>query len=290
MNSRLPILLAASVLVVAGTARTSGLSQASPPPGQGRGGQGPGAGRGQNARPPIDPAILERGQGLYAVSCASCHGSEARGGESGPNLIRSVVILDDQNGELLLPIVRAGRPERGMPARPDLTEPQVRDIATFLRTLRTSGRDPARNRPATIVVGDLTAGQAYFAATCSKCHSASGDLKGIATRYPDPRQLQQAWLAGTAAGGRGAPAGARPKPITITVTLPTGEKVAGAQARLDDFIVSIRLADGSTRTFTRNGDLPKLDIHDPLQPHRELVPNYLDRDIHNLTAYLVTLK
>jgi len=290
MNSRIPILLAAWVLVVAGTARTSGLSQAVPSPGQGRGGQGPGAGRGPSARPPIDPAILERGQGLYAVSCASCHGSEARGGESGPNLIRSAVVLDDQNGELLLPIVRAGRPERGMPPRPDLTEPQVRDIATFLRNLRTSGRDPARNRPATIVVGEATAGHAYFAATCGKCHSASGDLKGIGTKYPDPRQLQQAWLAGTAAGGRGAPAGARPKPITITVTLPTGEKVVGAQARLDDFIVSIRLADGSTRTFTRNGDVPKLDIHDPLQPHRELVPTYLDRDIHNLTAYLVTLK
>jgi cytochrome c oxidase cbb3-type subunit 3 len=189
-----------------------------------------------------------------------------------------------------LPIVRSGRAERGMPPRLDLTDQQLKDIAAFLRSLRTTGRDPGRSRPATIVVGDASAGQAYFGQTCAKCHSASGDLRGIASKYSDPRQLQQVWLAGTAAGGRGAPAGARPKPIMIAVTLPFGEKVEGAQARLDDFIVSLTLADGSTRTFTRNGDVPKVEIHDPLQPHRDLVPTYTDRDIHNLTAFLVTLR
>ncbi len=280
--------LAASVLFVASAASIAGYSQVPPPvAGQGRGGAG--TGRGQ-AAPPIDPAVLERGRGLYSVACAFCHGSEARGGETGPNLIRYAVILDDRNGELLIPIVRGGRPERGMPPRPDLTDAQVKDIATFLRSLRTSGRDPARNRPATIVVGDATAGEAYFAATCTKCHSATGDLKGIATKYAEPRLLQQTWLAGTAAGGRGAPAGARVKPTMITVTLPSGEKIEGTQSRLDDFIVSLTLADGSTRTFPRNGDVPKLEIRDPLQPHRELVPTYADRDIHNVTAYLVTLK
>lgn len=271
MNSRILILLAAPLLIAAGA-----------------GGQG--VGRGQAAQKPVDPAALERGRGLYSVACASCHGSEARGGETGPNLIRSAIVLDDKDGELLVPVVRAGRPERGMPPRPDLNETQIRDIATFLRSLRTTGRDPGRNRPATIVVGDPVAGEAYFTATCAKCHSAAGDLKGLAAKYSDPRQLQQVWLAGTAAGGRGALAGARPKPVVITVTLPSGERVEGAQARLDDFIVSITLADGSTRTFARNGDIPTLEIRDPLQPHRDLVPTYLDRDIHNLTAYLVTLK
>ena len=288
MNPRVSIAIATLVLASAGAVRTPAWFQEPLPPApQGR---GQGGGRGQAPQKPADPAVLERGQGLYSVNCASCHGSEARGGETGPNLIRSPVILDDQNGELLMPIVRAGRPERGMPPRPDLTEAQVSDIAAFLRTLRTSGRDPARNRPVTIVVGDAAAGQAYFAATCASCHSATGDLKGIATKYPDPRQLQQLWLAGTAAGGRGAPPGARPKPVTITVTLPSGQKFEGTQARLDDFIVSIVLADGSTRTFPRQGDVPKLETRDPLQPHRDLVPTYLDRDIHNLTAYLVTVK
>ena len=164
-----------------------------------------------------------------------------------------------------------------------------RDGMAVLRNLRTTGRDPGRNRPATIVVGDAAQGQTYFGATCAKCHSPAGDLKGLATKYPEPRTLQQVWLAGTAAGGRGAAPVAAPKTL-ITVTLPSGEVVKGEQARLDDFIVSLKLPDGSVRTIPRNGDVPKLEIHDPLQPHRALVPTYTDRDIHNLTAYLVTLK
>lgn len=244
----------------------------------------------QAAAPELDAATLERGRGLYAVNCASCHGSEARGGETGPNLLRSAVILNDMTGADLVGFVRSGRADRGMPPRSDLTEEQIRTIGGFLKTLRTTGRDPGRNRPTTIVVGDATAGQAYFVAKCASCHSASGDLKGVASRYRDPRQLQQVWLAGTAAVVRGAPAGARPKPVTITVTLPSGETVEGVQARLDDFIVSLTMADGSTRTFARHGDVPHLEIHDPLQAHRALVPTYRDKDIHDVTAYLVTLK
>jgi cytochrome c oxidase cbb3-type subunit III len=257
-------------------------------------GAGPGVAQAPGGRgvqvPQADAAVLERGRGLYSVNCASCHGSEARGGETGPNLLRSSALLDDRDGELLAPIIRTGRPEKGMPPRPDLSDGQIREMATFLRTLRTSGRDPARNRPATIVVGDAAAGRAYFASTCAKCHSATGDLRGIASRYPDARQLQQLWLSGTAAGGRGGAGAAGPKPTRIAVTLPSGQTFEGDQARLDDFTVSIKLADGSVRTFARQGDVPKLDIKDPLQPHRELVPTYADRDIHNVTAYLVTLK
>lgn len=245
-----------------------------------------GAGRGGQAAT-IDPVVLERGRGLYAVNCASCHGSEARGGETGPNLLRSPVLLDDVDGNLLIPVIRAGRPDKGMPARPDLGDGQLKDLSTFLSTLRTSGRDPARNRPASIVVGDAAAGQAYFGRTCAKCHSATGDLRGIATRVADPRQLQSLWLSGAAGGGRG---GGGAKPVRIAVTLPSGQTVEGDQARLDDFTVSIRLADGSVRTFVRQGDVPKLEIKDPLQAHRDLVPTYADRDIHNVTAYLVTLK
>ena len=288
MPVKVTLLTAAAVLGCAislGAQAGRGAGQAVP---QGPGGARGGGGRGAQA-PQVDPAVLERGRGLYSVNCASCHGSEARGGETGTNLLRSPALLDDRDGELLTPIVRTGRPERGMPPRPDLSDGQIKDVATFLRTLLTSGRDPARNRPQTIVVGDATAGQAYFATTCGRCHAATGDLRGISNRFPDARQLQQLWLSGTAAGGRGG-AGAGPKPTRITVTLPSGQTFEGDQARLDDFTVSIKMADGSVRTFERQGDVPKLDIKDPLQPHRELVPTFTDRDIHNVTAYLVTLK
>jgi mono/diheme cytochrome c family protein len=265
--------------------------QAQNPAGRGRGAAAgaQGGGRGGRGGPPVDPVVLERGRGLYSVNCGFCHGSEARGGESGTNLLRSQIVLDDQNGSLLVPFVKAGRPDRGMPARPDLSDAQIRDIATFLATLRTSGRDPARNRPETIVVGNAAAGQLYFERTCAKCHSVTGDLQGLASRLPEPRQLQQAWLSGTTAGGRGG-AGGRADRVRIRVTLPSGETIEGTQARLDDFIVSLNMPDGSTRTFVRDGDVPTIEIQDPLEPHRDLVPTYTDADIHNLTAYLVTLK
>jgi cytochrome c oxidase cbb3-type subunit 3 len=255
------------------------------PAGRGAGQGAAGGGRGRGG-PAIDPAILERGRGLYSVACASCHGSEARGGETGPNLLRSPALLDDVDGELLVPVIRLGRPDKGMPARTDLADSQLKDLATYLRSLRTSGRDPARNRPATIVVGDSAAGQAYFKQVCAKCHSTTGDLRGLATRVPEPRTLQGLWLSGAAGGGRGGGA----KPVRVVVTLPSGERFEGDQVRLDDFRVSIRLADASIRTFMRQVDVPKLEFRDPLQPHRELVPTYTDRDIHNVTAYLVTLK
>ena len=178
-----------------------------------------------------------------------------------------------------------------MPARPDLDgQPDQGHRRRVLRNLRTSGRDPARNRPATIVVGDASDGRGLLRGDLREVSFGDWRPQGLATKYPEPRTLQGVWLAGTAAGGRGAPPRLRASRTSITVTLPSGEVVKGEQARLDDFIVSLKLADGSVRTFPRSGDVPKLEIHDPLQPHRELVPTYTDRDIHNVTAYLVTLK
>ena len=131
MNSKTSIVVTALALAIAGATRTEGQAPAGRGPGQGPTPAAPGGGRagGSGAgpqRPAIDAASLERGQGLYSVNCASCHGSEARGGETGSNLLRSAVILDDQAGELLLPVVRAGRPERGMPPRPEPILPRTR--------------------------------------------------------------------------------------------------------------------------------------------------------------------
>src|SRR5881394_3709234 len=61
------------------------------------------------SRPPADPAAVERGKALYSVNCQFCHGADTRGGDSGPSLLRSSVVLDDQHGELIAPVVRGGR-------------------------------------------------------------------------------------------------------------------------------------------------------------------------------------
>ena len=242
-------------------------------------------------RPPADPAVVERGKALYSVNCGFCHGSDGRGGEGGPVLLRSPVVLNDQNGELLAPIVQNGRD--AMP-KFDLTKAQISDIAAFIHSFRVGGYDISRMTPPSIVVGDAKAGEAYFNATCRSCHSVSGDLKGMGAKFTDAKQLQQTWLMpgggrGGFGGGGGGPRANVP-PTTVTVTLSSGQKVQGRLNRIDDFFVTLTDDEGAQHTFTRNGETPTVEIHDPLQPHKELLRNYSDKDIHNLTAYLVTLK
>ena len=252
----------------------------------GRGAPGRGGGGFANAFPQRtpDPAAVERGKALYGVHCNFCHGSDARGGEGGPNLLRSEVVLNDQNGEAIAPIVQNGRGD--MPKLP-LTNAQVADVAAYVHSFRVSGYDASRNPAPSIVVGDAKAGQAYFQSKCASCHNPTGDLKGIATRFADPKALQQRWLI-PSGGGRGARGGGG-TPVTATVSAPGGD-VTGRLVRIDDFIVTIQPANGPDRTFRRDGDSPKVEIHDPVAPHRNLLPTYSDTDIHNVTAYLVTLK
>jgi cytochrome c oxidase cbb3-type subunit 3 len=229
---------------------------------------------------PSDPAMVERGQAIYGVNCQFCHGGDARGGEGGPNLLRSEIVLNDQNGELMGPVIQNGRVDQGMPKFP-MTNAQVADIAAFIHNFRVAGYDNSRMKPPTIVVGDAAAGEAYFKTKCASCHSVTGDLKGIGGRFSEPRALQQRFLMpGTRFGGGN----------TVTVTVSPDQKVEGRLVRIDDFIVTLVDSDGTQHTYRRDGDSPKVEIHDPLQPHKDLLGVYRDKDIHDLTAYLVTVK
>ncbi len=270
--------------------------------GPGRGGRGRGEGPGvfpAMQRPLADPAVLERGRSLFTATCSACHGADARGGQlNGPNLLRSQLVLADKDGESIMPVVQNGRPERGMPAFP-LPAEDVKAIAEFIHSLtgasRGQGAPPESDAPPpNIVVGDAAAGQTYFTAHCSSCHSATGDLQGIATKIPDPKTLQNAWVSGGLAaergGGRGRSAGPVGPPITATVTQPSGEKVEGRLLRYDDFLVTLLMEDGSVRSVAREGDRTKLEIKNPLEGHRALLAVLTDKDMRNVTAYLVTLK
>jgi mono/diheme cytochrome c family protein len=228
---------------------------------------------------------VERGKGLFTVNCSFCHGSDARGGEDGPNLLRSSIVMNDSNGESIAPIVREGR-GTGMPPI-TLTAAQISDIASFLHSFPVGGRDVARSAPPTIVVGDANAGKTFFNAKCASCHSETRDLKGIASRLSDPKTLQQTWLM--PGGGRGAST-SNVRPVTVTLTLADGKKAEGRLERIDDFVVTLRDNEGRPRSFPRKGEMPRVEIHDPLQPHVDLLPQYSDKNIHDVTAYLVTLK
>jgi cytochrome c oxidase cbb3-type subunit 3 len=224
----------------------------------------------------------------------------------GPNLLRSQLVLNDQDGELIGPVVKNGRQTPGMVPMPpfDLPDADLKALAAHIHavaaTMQGQGAPPPIDAPVlNIVVGDPAAGQAFFAARCASCHSATGDLRGIAMRFADPRDLQNSWVMGGSGRGRGgrgaaAPAGTAPaanrREVRVAVTLPSGQKVEGRLDRIDDYIVILTPADGVQRSFRRDGDVPKVEIHDPLEGHRKLLPVYTNKDIHDVTAYLVTLK
>jgi cytochrome c oxidase cbb3-type subunit 3 len=246
--------------------------------------------------------VIARGKALYGVSCTACHGVDLRGGDQGgPNLLRSQIVLTDEKGERILPIVRGGRqgPAGMMPAS-NLPESDILAIAEYIHSVMgragNQGRPPERETPweLNVLVGDASAGQVYFARACGRCHSPSGDLQAIATRVPDARALQNLWISGGVSGrggGRGGGGGGGGGyDRRVTVTVPGSAAVSGRLVRIDDFIVTLVQDDGVRRTFARAGAVPKVDLDDPLLPHRRLVLELTDRDMHNVTAYLATLK
>jgi mono/diheme cytochrome c family protein len=243
-----------------------------------------------------DPAAVDRGAKLYTAHCAGCHGATARGGPGAPDLVRSVLVLDDEKGILIAPILRNGRPDQGMP-KPDLTEPQISDIVAWMHVQTYAAGHRGTYAFLDVVTGDPKKGEAYFntTGTCKSCHSPTGDLKGIASRY-EPFALQSRWLqprggrGGGGRGGRGGPVASGRSTVTVTVTLPNGQSFTGPLERIADFNVSLRDSSGDYHSFTREGATPRVEVHDPLKAHLDLLSKYTDADIHNVTAYLVTLK
>ena len=210
----------------------------------------------------------------------------------GPNILRSQLLRSDEDGELIMPVIQGSRQSGGMPAIAMSTQ-DMKAVAAYMRSVTAAvgrqGTPPSIGlAPVTVVVGDASAGQAYFAAKCGNCHSPTGNLRGIGTRIPDAKALQNTWVAG-GRPGRGAPTGAA-RTVTAAVTMPSGEKVEGRLVRIDDFLVTLELADGAVRTIRRDGDAPKVDVRDPMKAHRDLLAVYTDKDMHDVTAYLVTLK
>jgi cytochrome c oxidase cbb3-type subunit 3 len=282
----------ALILAVAVTGISAVLAQA---PQRRTGGFVPG-----EQRPVGDPAVIARGGSVYGISCRGCHGADLRGGDmGGPNLLRSQIALSDRSGEKIVPVIQGSLQSGGMPAIP-MSPEDAQAVATYVRsvlaTIGGQGKPPSSLEPPTILVGNAAEGQSYFATKCASCHSATGDLQGIATRIPDPKILQNTWIVGGTRMRRGAPAAAGAdgppdrRTVTVTVTKPGGAVEEGKLVKIDDFIVTLELPDGTTRTFWRDGAVPKVEVHDPLSAHRALFSVYSDKDIHDVTAYLVTLK
>jgi mono/diheme cytochrome c family protein len=233
----------------------------------------------------IDEAAAARGRKVYAAECITCHGTHARGSERGADLIRSEIVLHDRYGSTLGPFLRKGHPTQTTPAG-ELTDAQIVDLSHTIHqevynTLR------AALRIQNVLTGDPSAGAAYFNGhgRCATCHSPTGDLAHIASRM-DPPALQQAFLF---PGGRGRGGAPPSKPVLVSVTQPSGATLTGTLLHLDDFNVALRDASGEYRSFERNPGL-KVVKHDPAEAHHELLDRYTDKNIHDIVAYLETLK
>ena len=239
-------------------------------------------------RTAADPAAIVRGQQIYSVNCGFCHGSSARGGEKGPNLLRSPLVMADQKGELVAGVVLTGRPDKGMP-RFNLPVEEVADIAAFLHSFDVSGTVEKPVDPNRVLIGNAAAGKAYFNGEggCTACHSIKGDLKGIGSHY-DPQHLQDMIFTAGGTGLSGEPSPTAP-PIRVRVEEPSGE-VKGQLVELDEFFIVLIDDSGARRSLRREGDTPRIQLENPLQAHLDRVRRWEDRDLHNVTAYLATLK
>jgi cytochrome c oxidase cbb3-type subunit 3 len=224
--------------------------------------------------------LVQKGSALFRQNCSFCHGRDATGGESGPDLTRSRLVREDTNGDKIGPVIRSGRPEKGMP-RFELTGPQIASLVAFVHAQQFNARNRKGGRkgvdPSDLQTGNAQAGQEYFngAGGCASCHSPTGDLAGVASRYIG-LQLEEQMLYPKQAKS------------TVTVTVPSGQTMSGTLAYLDEFTVALRDATGQYHSW-RTRDV-QVKIVSPAEAHLELMGKYTDDDVHNLMAYLQTLK
>jgi len=227
-----------------------------------------------------DPAAVERGRKDFAASCGFCHGNDATGNRA-PDLIRSALVNRDESGNLIGPVIKNGRPEKEMPAFPAMSAQQVSDIVTFLhmrlREALDSARVPTDYPVAKLLTGNAAQGKTFFNGTggCAACHSPTGDLAGISKRY-SAVDLQSRFLY------------PRRGQSTVTVKTKSGEQFEGRLQHLDEFDLEMTDQAGWHHSWPRNE--VSYTVHDPLERHRELLKVYTDADMHNMFAYLETLK
>jgi mono/diheme cytochrome c family protein len=240
---------------------------------------------------------VERGKELLVARCGFCHGSNARGGSSGPDLTRSPLVQEDENGRQLGEFLKVGRPERNMP-KFELTPQELTDLATFLHAAIYQIGNRGAYKILDILTGDPRAGEAFFqgAGRCTSCHSATGDLQGVGAKY-EPATLQERMLMPRARRRRGPPSErvtppwTEPNAVKATVTIPPAASFTGALVRLTDFDVTIYDPETKQmRSWLRKDDLPKVVLMDPLQGHVDMLRKWTDDDMRNVTAFLAGLK
>jgi len=228
---------------------------------------------------------IKAGEPLFATHCGFCHGRDAMGGATGPDLTRSPLVADDAGGDKIKPLVRNGRPDKGMPPL-NLSETDLTAIVAFIHDARTKAGSVVGARrkvdESDLATGSAEAGARYFngAGECTRCHSSSGDLAGVADRFKGLELLQRMLYPG--------PRGSAPNPARVTVTLPSGQTVSGRLAHRDEFTIALRDANNWYRSWPAPAVTYSVD--NPLDAHIAQIRKYTDAEVHDVLAFLRTLK
>lgn len=246
-------------------------------------GSAPPASTGQTAVAPVNAAAplspeAQAGATIFLQNCAFCHGRDTMGGESGPDLTRSRLVRTDKKGDKISEVVLNGRPEKKMPAF-NFNGPELQNLAAFIHAeaaLAPSAKGGRRGVDVSdLQTGNVASGKQYFESECARCHSPSGDLAGVANRY-EGLELEERMLYPREVKSR------------ITVTLPSGQTIAGALEYQDEFTVALRDEHGEYHSWQT--DRVRYKVDSPVEAHVDLFSKYTDADIHNLMAYLQTMK
>ncbi|HEV2134112.1 MAG TPA: c-type cytochrome [Terracidiphilus sp.] len=230
--------------------------------------------------PPPDKAAAALGAPLFQRDCAFCHGPLGRGATA-PSLITSDVVLDDNHGEHLLPFLKKGIPAKGMPAFPTISDDQLTDIAEFLHLQVEDVANRGAYHVLNILVGNADQGHAYVAAHCVSCHNIAS-FSHFADRFRSPDQLQREWVW---------PSRSKDPALAITarVTLPKGGAIAGRVTQLSDFRITLVDSKGVTHAIDRTRGA-HIEIEDPLAAHQSMIMTLTNSAMHDVTAYLETLR
>jgi cytochrome c oxidase cbb3-type subunit III len=294
--------MAAAVLAASLMTSSAAQSPPAPPAGRGGGAQPPagqrGGGRAMSpaAQRPPETATPQNypeeqvtaGRTLFVAQCGFCHGRDAMGGETGPDLTRSELVASDVRGDKITPVIKNGRPEKKMPPF-NFSDTDLAAVVAFIHDAKDKAGTLEGSRrsveAADLQTGNAQAGQQYFNGPggCAKCHSATGDLAGVGARYPGLALFQR--MLNPSGRGRGT---AAPRLPEVTVTLAGGQTVAGRLAYQDEFTIALTDAAGAYRSWPASA--VKFTVNDPYEAHFAQLGKYTNDDVHNVLAYLQTLK
>jgi len=232
--------------------------------------------------------LIDAGRVTFVAQCGFCHGLDAGGGSSGPDLTRSELVASDFRGDAIIPVVRSGRlqAEMPMPNFPALSEAELNGIVAYIHDQKSRAESAEGGRQSVsaedVQSGDIAAGRRYFENNCTECHDAEGDLAGIASRMNGLNLLRRMLVP---SGGRGNASRTTPR---VMVTTADGQRYVGLLSYQDEFVIALTDADGRYRSFSTR--TVEFETDDPLARHIEMLGEYTDKDMHDVLTYLHTLQ